>query len=75
MQQRQVELIDVDFYCHLLEQSQRVEIRQEGELNLHKIIHPERGLLTAVQSGRYVLLVTGDYSDVTGTAPGLETLH
>lgn len=66
MPQGQAELIDIDFYCDLLHESEEVEIIQEGELNLHRIIHPRRGFLTAIQGGRYVLLVAGDFHDNRG---------
>ena len=60
------ELIDLDFYCDLLDESHEVEIIQQGELNLHRIIHPRRGFLTAIQGGRFVLLVQGDFHDNRG---------
>ena len=60
------ELIDLDFYCDLLDESEEVELIQQGELNLHRIIHPRRGFLTAIQGGRFVLLVQGDFRDNRG---------
>lgn len=66
MQQAQAELIDIDFYCDLLDESDVIEIIQDGELNLHRLIHPRRGFLTAIQGGRYALLVAGDFHDNRG---------
>ena len=71
------ELFDLDFYCDLLDECHQVEIIQEGELNLHRIVHPRRGFLTAMQGGRFVLLVEGDFRDNRGlpTAADLHTLE
>ena len=74
MQQAQAELIDLDFYCDLLAESEEVEIVQDGELNLHRIIHPRRGFLTAMQGGNYVLLVSGDYREARGIPASAEII-
>lgn len=58
------ELIDLDHYCELMDQSAMIEIVQDGELNLHFLKHPERGYLTAVQAGSAVLVVSGEYADL-----------
>lgn len=58
------ELIDLDHYCELMDQSAMIEIVQEGELNLHFLKHPDRGYLTAVQAGNAVLIVSGEYVDL-----------
>ena len=63
MTQPQAELIDVDYYCELMDQSVVIEIIQDGELNIHLIKHPEQGVLTAIQGGTAVLLVQGSYID------------
>lgn len=68
------ELIDLDFYCHLLDESHEVEVIQQGELNLHRIIHPRRGFLTAIQGGRCVLLVQGDFHDNRGLPATAEVI-
>ncbi|HAV49727.1 MULTISPECIES: hypothetical protein [unclassified Brevundimonas] len=58
------ELIDLDHYCELMDQSVMIEIVQDGELNLHFLKHPDRGYLTAVQAGNGVLIVSGEYVDL-----------
>jgi hypothetical protein len=58
------ELIDLDHYCELMDQSAMIEIVQDGELNLHFLKHPDRGYLTAVQGGNAVLIVSGEYVDL-----------
>lgn len=57
------ELIDLDFYAEIFEQSVVIEMVQDGELNLHSILHPERGFVTAIQGGNAVLLMQGSYED------------
>ena len=41
------ELIDLDHYCELMDQSVMIEIVQDGELNLHFLKHPDRGYRVA----------------------------
>lgn len=70
----QSELIDLDVYCSLLDESYEVEIIQDGELNLHRIVHPRRGFLTAIQGGRYVLITPGDFRDNRGLPATAEVI-
>ncbi|MNK98883.1 hypothetical protein D3C87_1192610 [compost metagenome] len=62
MAQAQAELIDIDFLCYLIDES--YEDHWEGDIVT--FIHPRRGKLTAIQSGRVAMLIPGDVRDNRG---------
>lgn len=57
------ELIDTDTYLALFEASEELAIVNDGELMLHQIRHPRRGLLTALQIGDSWFVTPGDFID------------
>jgi hypothetical protein len=60
------ELVDLDYATDLLEESLIIETIREGELLLHTFKHPDHGLLNAMQAGRTVLIVEGEFLDLRG---------
>lgn len=59
MTQAQAELIDIDFLCYLIDES--YEEHWEGDIVT--FVHPRRGKLTAIQSGRAAMLIPGRAKD------------
>ncbi|ALJ09072.1 hypothetical protein [Brevundimonas sp. DS20] len=64
MQDHQAELIDLDLFCEIMEESVIIEAIREGELYLHFLKHPVRGFLTGIHAGSAVLMVEGGYADL-----------
>ncbi|WP_292045581.1 MULTISPECIES: hypothetical protein [unclassified Brevundimonas] len=64
MQDHHAELIDLDLFCEIMDQSVIIEAIREGDLYLHFLKHPLRGVITGVQAGSAVLMVQGGYSDI-----------
>ncbi len=58
----QAELIDIDFLHFLIDES--YDDQQDGDLIT--FVHPRRGRLTALQSGRTALLIEGGFKDRRG---------
>lgn len=57
------ELIDADAYLDLYEASEELAVIRDGELMLHQLQHPRRGLLTALQIGDSWFVTQGDFID------------
>ena len=55
----QPELLDMDFYADLFMESVEIEEINQGGLCLHRIVHPRRGPLIAVQAGSFMFVTPG----------------
>lgn len=64
MQDHHAELIDLDLFCELMEESVIIEIVRDCELLIYMMKHPVRSVITGIQAGSAVLLVQGGYADV-----------
>lgn len=64
MQYHHAELIDLDLFCEIMDESVIIETVRDRELNLQFLKHPVRGFLTGIQAGSAVLLVRGGYNDL-----------
>ena len=64
MQDHHAELIDLDLFCEIMDESVIIETVRDRELNLQFLKHPVRGFLTGIQAGSAVLLVRGGYNDL-----------
>lgn len=64
MQYHHAELIDLDLFCEIMDESVIIETVSDRELHLQFLKHPVRGFLTGIQAGSAVLLVRGGYNDL-----------
>jgi hypothetical protein len=63
----QPELLDMDFYADLFMESVEIDTLNQGGLCLHRIVHPRRGPLIAVQAGSFMFVTPGrEFTDQRG---------